>query len=61
MVNFLCQNVLDDVTMNIGQSSLQAIVVIRQPLVIQTHEVEDGGVEVVDGDGVFFGFGAEVV
>jgi len=36
-------------------------VVVGEAFVIEAEEVEDGGVEVVDGDGVFFGFGAEVV
>ena len=35
--------------------------VVSEAFVVEAEEVEDGGVEVVDGDGVFFGFEAEVV
>ncbi len=47
--------------MDVGESSFEAVVVVGEAFVVEAHEVEDGGVEVVDGDGVFFGFGAEVV
>ena len=47
--------------MDIGKAAFEAIVVIGQAFVIETEEVEDGGVEVVDGGDVFSGFVAEVV
>ena len=38
----------DDVTVNVGQSSLEPVVVKGQALVIQTHQVKDGGIEIVN-------------
>lgn len=55
------QDLFDNVTMDIGKAAFEAIVVIGQAFVIETEEVEDGGVEVVDGGDVFSGFVAEVI
>ena len=38
--------------MHVGEAALDAVVVDGEVFVIETEEVEDGGVEVVRGDGV---------
>lgn len=57
----LGENVFDNVAVDVGESSFQAVVVVGETFVVEAEEMEDGGVEVVDADGVLFGFGAEVV
>ena len=44
----LGKHLLDDMTVNVGQSSFEPVVVKGQALVIQTHQVKDGGIEVVN-------------
>ena len=48
-------------SVDVGETTLQAVVVIGEALVIETHEVEDGGVEIVDARGILFGFGSEAI
>lgn len=57
----LSENAFDDVAVDVCEATFEAVVVIGEAFVVEAEEVEDGGVEVVDGDGVFFGFGAKVV
>ena len=38
--------------MNVGQAELSALVLERQAFVINSHQVQDGGVQVVDVDRV---------
>lgn len=52
---------LDDVAMHVGQAALNAIVVVCQFLVIQSEQVQDGGMQVVDVDHVLDGGVAELV
>ena len=47
--------------MDVGQSTLGAVVVEGQLLVVEAEQVQDGGVEIVDGGDVFDGLVAEVV
>ena len=42
------ENILHNVAMHLGQTAFQAVVIVREPFVIQAHEVEERGVEVVD-------------
>ena len=36
-------------SVHVGQATLETIVVESEALVVQAHEVQDGGVEIVDG------------
>ena len=47
--------------MDVGEAAFDAVVVEAELFVVEPQEVEDGGVEVVDGDDVFGGSVAEVV
>ena len=47
--------------MNIGQATLETVVVKRQPFVVEPHQMKDGCVEVVDSRLVDGGFEAELV
>ena len=47
--------------MNICQASLKAVVIVAQPFMIKAHQVEDGGIEIVDFDGIHRGLEAELV
>ena len=47
--------------MHIGQAEVAALEFVGQLLVVDAHAVQDGGVEVVDVDGVFGDVVAEVV
>ena len=47
------ENVLDDVTMHVGQSAVDTVVIERQLLVVDAEQVQDRGVEIRDGDFVF--------
>ncbi len=44
----LRENVVDDPAGNIGQAIAPAVVEIRQPLVIESEQVQDGGVQIVN-------------
>ena len=46
------QNALHDVTMNVGEAEASALVAVGQFGVIDSAEVEDGGLHVVHVDGV---------
>ena len=45
----VCEDPLDHVSVNVGQTPLDAVVVEAQPLVIETENPQDRGVEIVDG------------
>ena len=47
--------------MHIGQSAFEAVVIVSEALVVQAEEVEDGGVEIVDGGDVLFRLPAECI
>src|SRR5262249_27051733 len=50
-----------DITVDVGQAEVAAGVPERQPLVVQTHEMKNGRVQVVDVDAVLDGTEAELV
>ncbi len=54
--SWVIRNRLDDVVNNVavdvGQAKVAALVWIGKAFVVDAHEVEKGGVEVVDMDGV---------
>ena len=41
---------MDDLALDVGQAKAPAVVEIGQPLVIEAQQVQDRGVQVVDGD-----------
>src|SRR5258708_4099836 len=47
--------------LHIGQAEVAATVAIRQPFVVEAHEVQDGGVQVVDADALVHGAMADLV
>ena len=47
--------------MHVGQPELAALVLERQPLVVEAQQVQHGGVQVVDVDAVLDDVEAEVV
>ena len=46
---------MDDVTRDIGQAVVTAGVAVGELFMIQPHQVEDGGVEVVDVNAILDG------
>ena len=52
---------MDDVAVDVGQAEVAAVVAVGEPFVIETQEVEDGGVEIVMRDAVLDGVHAEFV
>jgi hypothetical protein len=54
-------DVFDDCPVYVGQAEVAAGVTIRELLVVEAHEIEQGGVQVVDVNLVFDGLEAEVV
>src|SRR5690349_256024 len=57
----LCQESAHDLSMDIGQAEVPARMPVRQLLVVEPQEPEDGGVQVVDVDLVFDRLEAELV
>lgn len=55
------QNILNDLTVNIGEAEVASAVAVGQGFVIEAQKVEKGGVEVVDVDLVLHGGEAEVI
>jgi len=51
----------DDLSMHVGEAEVAAGVAIGELGVVEAHELEDRGVQVVDADPVLDGFEAEVV
>ena len=52
---------MDDVSVNVGQATFKAVVVETKPLVIETHEMKNSGVEVIDTDAILNCLEAEIV
>src|SRR5258708_653187 len=55
------QNVLDDVAIHVGETEGPAVVAVGQLRVVQTQQVKDGRLQVVDADAVVNRLVAEVV
>ena len=58
---FSRQYAFDDLTVNIGQTKTASLILEGEPLVVDAHQVQEGGVEVVDVDAVFSDVVAELV
>lgn len=46
------ENILHDVSGDIGQTEIPSKMTMNQPLMVESHEMEDGRVEVMEVDGV---------
>ncbi len=57
----LDEYVFHHMSMDVGQSSFESVVIERQPFVIESHQVQERGVEVVDGGLVDGRFESELV
>src|SRR5262245_20256962 len=57
----LRQHRLDNLALHIGQPTLQSIVIVGEPLMVEAEKVKDSRVEVVDSDDVLHGFVTELV
>lgn len=60
-VFFSGEDVVNDVTMNVGEAAVDAVLADRELLVIDSHEVEDSGVEIVAVGGAFCSLKGEVI
>lgn len=47
--------------MHVGQPALNAVVVEAESLVVESHEVEQGGIEVINGGGIDRGFKSKLI
>ena len=50
--NFLGDDLINDMSVHIGQSKILPLIFISELLVLDSHEVQRGGVEVVDVEGI---------
>jgi len=57
----LSQHVRDDAAMHVGQSEISASMAVGKFFVVEAHQVEDRGVEIMDVDRFLGGFPAEFV
>ncbi len=57
----LYQDIADDLPMNIGQTTLGAVVIEGQAFVVEAKDVQDRGVQVVDGGDVLDGLVAKFI
>ncbi len=61
MADESAEDVFYDIPADIGQAVVAAAVAVGQLFVVDAHQVQDGGVEIVDVDFVFHGVPAEFV
>ena len=61
VAHYLCKDGLDHVAIDIGKAIIAAVVVIGKPRVVNAHEVQNCGVQVVDMDFVLNGVPAKLV
>ena len=57
----LPQNLLNHIPMHVGEAHVAAAVVVGEAFVVEAHQVQNRGVQIVDGLAVFDGAVAEVV
>jgi hypothetical protein len=55
------EDALDDAARDVGQTEVTAIVAVSQLGVIEAEQAQNGGVEIVDVDGILDSRGAEFV
>ena len=52
---------MNHVAVDVGEAAFEAVVVVAEAFVIETEEVQDGGVEVIDAGDIDGGFPAELI
>ena len=52
---------MDDLALHVGEAEVSAVMMVGQAFMIPSHDMKDGGVEVVDVNGVFGDFTADLV
>ena len=52
---------MDYVAVDVGEAAFEAVVVVAEAFVIETEEVQDGGVEIIDAGDINGGFPAELI
>ena len=52
---------MDHIAVNIGQSEVSSSVTIRELFVVEAHQAQHGGMQIVNMHRVFDGFEAELV
>jgi hypothetical protein len=55
------QQVFDDVSVDVGEAEIAALMGVSKALVVEAETVKDGGLEVVDVNGVFDDVKAEFI
>ncbi len=50
---FLGENLVDEFAVDVGEAIVSALKFVGELGVVESHEVEDGGVKVVDGNRIF--------
>src|SRR5437867_3226764 len=60
-VGTLCQDFCQDFAVYVGQPALDSVVIIAQALMVDAKQVQDGGVQVVNGRDVLHSLVAEVI
>ena len=53
--------VVDDVAVDVGQAEVSAGVAVGESFMVQAHEVQDCGVEIMNVDSVFDGSQSELI
>src|SRR6476660_2812468 len=61
MKNVLGNQLVDDLAVDVGEAEIAARIAIGETLVVKTHELQDGGVQVVDVHRILGGTEAEFV
>jgi hypothetical protein len=57
----LRENIFDHVPVNVGQPEIPACVTVGEFLVVESHQVQDGGVVIVDMNAIADDAGPDVV
>ena len=52
----LCDNLVHDISRNIGQAEIAAAVAVGEPRMVQSQQMENRGMEIVEGDRSFHRF-----
>jgi len=55
------ENLFDDVSVHVGETEVPSCVAVSELFVVESHDVQDGGMEVVDVDQVFHNVVTDVV
>lgn len=59
IVSCSCEDIVDDAAVHVGQAEIAAAVAVGEALVVEAHQVENCGVQVVDVNFILNGEKAE--